>query len=46
MTARTMGSVGAGGGKRPRVVPNEVTKSLQILSDKKINVDHDPKTLK
>lgn len=31
---------------RPKVVCNEITKNLQIISDKKVNVEHEPKTLK
>lgn len=43
MTARSMTASAA---QRSKVVTNEITKSLQIISDKKINVEHDPKTLK
>lgn len=44
--ARSMASVAGGATKRTKIVTSEVTKSLQILSDQKINVEHDAKTLK
>lgn len=52
MTVRAMGSVegakptgGSAAGKQ-RVICNDITKNLQLMSDRKLNVDHDPKTMK
>lgn len=41
--ARSMASAAS---KRSKIVTSEITKNLQILSDQKINVEHDAKTLK